>query len=123
MVTETVTNGAAVTAASQYGTVQGRLLIGRFLGIEPKTKKDGTVIRGLFEVLVGQDMHDREWTHRATFFTTDPDGDLSKMQKSVDGCNAQPGDMVAVRFGSTASLVGDKVYVNDTAVGISIVGL
>jgi hypothetical protein len=99
---------------------QGRLFVGRYGGVEQVSKKDGTPVQGMFEITVVQDLADREWTHKAVFFATDQDGEVSKMQKSSEASKPYAGQLIAVRISTRGSLSGGKAYANDTAIGVHV---
>ena len=99
---------------------QGRLLVGKFSGVKQVSKKDGTLVPGMFEVSVTPE--GRDWPLRAVFFATDEDGEPSRMQKTLDAAKPAEGSIVAVRFTTKATVSGSdgKAYANDTAAGLYV---
>jgi hypothetical protein len=107
-------------------TLQGRQIVGRFVGIDTARRKaterqaeedkPGTPVQGMYLLTVVEDLGDRERRHELTFFEVDQEGDVTKIGRTVEAGSVHPGDLVSVRFKSGVS---KGKYVSDTAVSMT----
>lgn len=67
----------------------GLCVIGRFAGVEPVTKRDGTTVSGMFNLLVDCG---RSYPERLTFFETDDLGEPSRVARALDSLGDRLGD-------------------------------
>lgn len=101
----------------------GRLLVGRFGGVEGVVKKDGTRVEQMWRVSVVEDRGSREVRHEAAFFETDFDGEEGRMWRDLQaGGTPKLDERVAVRIATRGTLSGGKAYANDTAIGLTRLG-
>lgn len=118
---------------SQAGIPEGRQIIGRYAGVETvryrpteeqeKEGKQGTPVKGMYEVKAVALLGENEREHRLTFFETDEEGDRTKIIQTIEKGVAEPGDLVSIRFKSHATinrLNKSQVFVNDTAVSMTV---
>jgi hypothetical protein len=99
---------------------EGRFVVGRFGGVTPVTRKDGTAVSSFFQVVVLEARGETDREHRLSYFETNEFDERTRMARDLDELGLQPEDRIRVRFVSRgrAGQVAGKAYVNDTAVSV-----
>lgn len=72
----------------------------------------------MFRLVVSCDFGARTWDYKLVYFDVDRDGAATTIAKQLANNPPTPGEIVAVRFSSKASVSNGKGYVDDTAIGI-----
>jgi hypothetical protein len=111
--------------ATQMEMPQGRLLVGKFVGVTQVTygrnhQRAGEPVAGLYEVTLQQD--GRDWPMRASFFSTDQDsGEPTRFQSMLNAAGDLAGQLVGILIKTTATAgTGAKAFVNDTALALYV---
>lgn len=101
---------------------EGRLLVGRWQGVNPWTNAEGKPINGGMKLCVlVRASSGYEFNQYMSFFEVDRDtGEPTPFAQQLRRANVPVGAKVAVRFTTEAQMRKGSAYANDTPVSIEV---